>query len=302
MGEIKKIIKNSLVLYGITYNFLKILSYFISDEKYIRIKYKLKFKKNLNLKNPQTFTEKIQWRILNDKNDIYTELTDKLLVRKYIEEKIGKEYLIKLLGVYEKVEDIDYEKLPNKFVLKCNHDSGSVIICKDKLTFNKKESNKKLEFFLKKNYYYQTREIHYKNIKPLIICEEFLEENNEAPIDYKYHCIHNNIEFIQVDIGRFNNHERNNFDKNWKLSAFIFGPKEYKFNNNFKRLEKPKSFKKMKELAIKVSKDFDYCRVDFYEVNGKVYFGEITFTPGGGMEVFSPIEWDCKLGKLWKIK
>lgn len=301
MGEIKKIIKESLFLYRIAYTFLKSLSFVISDEKYIYIKYKLKFKKILNLKNPETFTEKIQYRILKDKKNAYTNLTDKYLVREYIKEKIGEKYLIKLLGVYEKVEDIDYNKLPDKFVLKCNHDSGSVIICKDKLSFDKKEAHKKLRFYLKRNYYYQTRETHYKNIKPLIICEEFLEENNKAPIDYKYHCLNNDIQFIQVDISRFEDHKRNNFDKNWKLTPFIFGPKEYNFDNNSERVRKPESFEKMKELSLKIAEDFDYCRVDFYEVNGKIYFGEITFTPGGGMEIFSPIEWDYKIGKLWNL-
>ncbi|WP_407536948.1 ATP-grasp fold amidoligase family protein [Cetobacterium somerae] len=221
MGEIKKIIKSSNVLYSVAYNCLKIISKIISDEKYIRIKYKFKFGKELDLDNPKTFNEKIQWRILKDRKDIYTQLADKYLVRDYVKEKIGEEYLIKLLGVYERAEDIDYDKLPNKFVLKCNHDSGSVILCEDKLTFDRKEANKKLNFFLKRNFYFQTREWHYRNIKPLIICEEFLEETGKVVDDYKVYIFNKknqkSLSFIQIEEDRFENHRRGIYTENWEL-------------------------------------------------------------------------------------
>lgn len=299
---IKNIIKKAPIFDDLNLLRFRVNHLLKDDETVIREKYRNVFGRELDLENPKTFNEKIQWRILRDRKDIYTQLADKYLVRDYVKEKIGEEYLIKLLGVYEKAEDINYDSLPNKFVLKCNHDSGSVIICKDKSTFDRKAANKKLNFFLKRNFYYMTREWHYKNIKPLIICEEFLEEDGKAPIDYKYHCLNNDVKFIQVDIGRFENHKRNNFDKNWKLTPFIFGPKEYNFDNNYKRVEKPKKFEEMKKLALKIAEDFDYCRVDFYEVNEKIYFGEITFTPGAGLEVFSDPKIGEELSKIWVLK
>lgn len=283
-------------------NFLRCrVNYFLKDdETVIREKYRTAFGRELNLENPKTFNEKIQWRILKDRKDIYTKLTDKYSVRDYIREKIGEEYLIKLLGVYVKAEDIDYDKLPDKFVLKCNHDSGSVIICKDKSTFNKKEANRKLNFFLKRNFYYMTREWHYKNIKPLIICEEFLEEDGKAPKDYKFHIFNNSKGqnmFIQCDIDRFDGHRRAILDENWKLCSFLL-----KHKNPNQLPKKPKNFIEMKKLALELSKNYEAVRVDFYEVNGKIYFGEITFTPGAGTENFYPNEWDYKLGKMWEIK
>ncbi|WP_432205339.1 ATP-grasp fold amidoligase family protein (plasmid) [Cetobacterium somerae] len=277
------------------------INYFLKDdETVIKEKYRAIFGKELNLENPKTFNEKIQWRILKDRKDIYTQLADKYLVRDYVKGKIGEEYLIKLLGVYEKAEDIDYDKLPNKFVLKCNHDSGSVIICKDKSTFNKKEANKKLNFSLKRNFYYITREWHYKNIKPLIICEEFLEENGKAPKDYKFHIFNNskgsNI-FIQCDVDRFDGHKRAMLDEKWKLTSF-----EYKKKTPNIIPEKPLKFDEMKKLALKLSKDFEMSRIDFYEVNEKIYFGEITFTSEAGTGIFYPDEWDYKLGEMWEIR
>ena len=287
---IKNIMKKAPYFNDLNYIRFKVNYFFRTDENIIKKRYLKEFNKELNLENPRTLTEKIQYRILKDKNDRYTKLADKYLVREYVREKIGEKYLIKLLGVYKNSKEINYDLLPNRFVLKCNHDSGSVIICKDKSIFNIKEANKKLNFFLKRNFYYITREWHYKNIKPVIMCEEYLEENNQAPTDYKFHCLNNKIEFIQVDMGRFEEHKRNNFDSNWELTPFIFGSKNYNFDNKYKRIDKPKNFEKMKELALKLSEDFDYCRVDFYNIEGEIFFGEITFTPGAGIETFFPKE------------
>lgn len=281
------------------------INYFLKDdETFIRERYKNVFERELNLENPKTFNEKIQWRILKDKKDIYTNLADKYLVREYVKKKIGKEYLVKILGVYEKAEDIDYDKLPNKFVLKCNHDAGSTIICKDKLSFNKKEANKKLNFFLKRNFYYMTREWHYKNIKPLIICEEYIEifkkdrNENLLPEDYKFHCFKGKIEIIEVQFERYGGKRKINvYDSEWNLLDFIMG-----YPNADYKIKKPLNFNKTKELSEKLSSDFDYCRVDFYLVEDKIYFGEITFTPCSGLDKYEPIEWDYKLGEMWEIK
>lgn len=269
------------------------------DETVIREKYRNVFGRELDLENPKTFNEKIQWRILRDRKDIYTQLADKYLVRDYVKEKIGEEYLIKLLGVYEKTEDIDYDSLPNKFVLKCNHDSGSVIICKDKSIFDRKAANKKLNYFLKRNFYYMTREWHYKNIKPLIICEEFLEEDGKVPIDYKIHIFNKSGKskiFIQCDINRFEEHERAMLDENWHLANFLL-----KYNSPKEAPKKPKKFEEMKMLAKELSKDHQALRIDFYELNNKIYFGEITFTAGAGLLKFYPDEWDYKVGEMWEL-
>lgn len=297
---IKSIIKKAPGFDNLNLLRFKISHFFKDDETVIRKRYKAVFGRELNLENPKTFNEKIQWRILKDRKDIYTQLADKYLVRDYVKEKIGEEYLIKLLGVYERAEDIDYDKLPNKFVLKCNHDSGSVIICKDKSTFNKKEANRKLNFFLKRNFYYMTREWHYKNINPLIICEEFLEENGKAPKDYKFHIFNSSKDtniFIQCDVDRFDGHKRAMFDEKWNLCSFLLRHK-----NPTQLPKEPKKFNEMKKLALKLSEDYEAIRIDFYEVNEKIYFGEITFTPGAGIESFYPDEWDYKLGELREIK
>lgn len=269
------------------------------DEKFIRERYKEVFSKDLDLENPKSFNEKIQWRILKDRQDKYTILADKYKVREYVKEKIGEEYLIKLLGIYKKPEDIDYDKLPDKFVLKCNHDSGSVIICKDKSVFNKKEANRKLNFFLKRNFYNCTREWHYKDIKPLIICEEFIEEKEEAPRDYKFHIFNKNNRsniYIQCDIDRFNGHKRCIFNEKWELQPFRYKKEVFKGT-----VKKPEKLDEMLELAKKLSLDFEYSRIDFYEVNRKIYFGEITFTSEAGLAKFYPEEWDYKFGEMWEI-
>lgn len=277
-------------------NLLRVrINYFLKDdETVIREKYKSVFGKELNLENPKTFNEKIQWRILKERKEIYTQLADKYLVRDYIKEKIGEEYLIKLLGVYQRVEDIDYDKLPNKFVLKCNHDSGSTIICQDKLTFNKKETNKKLNFFLKRNFYYTTREWHYKNIRSLIICEELLIPKRGELCDYKFHCFNGKIEIIQVTNS---SHTGNNmYSSDWKLLPFRY------LNENHSEKKIPVKLEEMKKIVAKLSKDFNYVRVDLYECNDKVYFGELTFTPNAGCGKFIPEKWDNFYGEKINVK
>lgn len=297
---IKSIIKKAPGFDNLNLLRFRINHFFKDDETVIRERYKAIFGRELNLENPKTFNEKIQWRILKDRKDIYTQLADKYLVRDYVKEKIGEEYLIKLLGVYERAEDIDYDKLPNKFVLKCNHDSGSVILCKDKSTFNKKKANRKLNFFLKRNFYYMTREWHYKNIKPLIICEEFLEETGKVVDDYKVYIFNKknkkSLSFIQIEEDRFWDHRRGIYTENWELLPVK------RTLEHPKKGVKPKNLKLMIDLSKKLTEEFEFVRVDFYECNGNLYFGELTFTPANGMGGFTPSEWDYKLGQMWEIR
>ncbi|MEG2847762.1 MAG: ATP-grasp fold amidoligase family protein [Bacilli bacterium] len=280
------------------------VNYFLKDDEIvIKERYKKIFGRELNLENPRTFNEKIQWRILKDRKDIYTKLADKYLVRDYIKEKIGEEFLIKLLGVYEKAEDIDYDRLPNKFVLKCNHDSGSVIICKDKSKFDKKEANKKLNFFLKRNFYYMTREWHYKNIKPLIICEEFLGEDPDEfrvwVFNGKVHYISTNLFEVNLkNMGKKKIKGRSFYNSNWELQNFSIGYPVYKIKE-----KKPQFLEELIKLSETLATQFDQCRVDFYFTShNELKFGELTFTHAAGTQKFYPIGMDKEFGKLFKIK
>lgn len=262
-----------------------------SDKKYFEKIYENKFQKKLNLANPKTFNEKVIKRILFNKNLKYTQLTDKYLVRDYVKEKIGEKYLIKLYGIYKNVDEIEYENFPKEFVLKCNHDSGSVFICKDKEEFDLKRVKQELKFYLKRNFYYVTREWHYKNIKPLIICEEKLKDIT----DYKFHCFSGKVNHVEVIFNRFNDKRFNLYDRNWKLLPYkISGCK-----NTDSNIEKPQNFEKMLKIAEKLSKEFNYCRIDLYNNKGEIKFGEITFTPASGLDEL-PEELDLYLGSLWK--
>lgn len=299
---IKSIIKKAPGFDNLNFLRCRINCFFKSDETVIRERYKSIFGKELDLENPKTFNEKIQWRILKDKKDIYTKLADKYLVREYVKEKIGEKYLIKLLGVYKKAEDIDYDKLPDKFVLKCNHDSGSVIICKDKKTFNKKEANKKLNFFLKRNFYYMTREWHYKNIKPLIICEEFLGEN---PEEFRVWVFNGKVYYISTNLFE-NNPEakgkkkikgRSFYNTKWELQNFSIGYPVYESKE-----KKPECLEELIRVSEILAAQFNQCRVDFYfDSNNELKFGELTFTHSAGTQKFYPDEMDEVFGALFKI-
>ncbi|HDS8344728.1 TPA: glycosyltransferase, partial [Proteus mirabilis] len=267
--------------------------------KYI---FKRKYKRKLNLKKPTSFNEKIHYRILNDHNPIYTKLADKLLVRDYVREKIGEKYLIKLINHYNTPSEINFNTLPKSFVLKCNHDVGSVMIINDKSKINEKAIKKKLKIALKNNIYYQNREWHYKNIKPKIICEEliniFPHNKKNYPEDYKIHCFNGIPRYIELQFSRFSHDRRINiYDFNWNLQPFLMG-----YKNTNESIEKPKKLQEIYNISKTLSADFDYCRVDFYITpDDSIYFGELTFTPCNGMDDFYPNEWDYLFGKEWII-
>lgn len=281
-------------------NFFKKIKLFIPDLLYRKFIYKKNTGRKLNLTPPKTFNEKINYRILYDRKNIYTELADKIKVRKYVEEKIGNKYLIKCINTYTDTVSININELPDKFVLKCNHDAGSVIICKNKNDFNKKEAFEKLNAALKENMYDKTREWHYKNIPPKIICEEYIEifnndHNTLQPEDYKIHCFHGIVQFLEIQFQRFDERRYINiYDRKWNLLPFLMG-----YQNTPMDIPKPNKLEEIILLAEVLSKDFDYCRVDFYISKDRIYFGEITFTPCNGMDKFIPNEWDRKIGDLW---
>lgn len=221
-------------------------------------------------------------------------MVDKYEVRKYIAEKIGDKYLIPLLGIYDKFEDIDFDKLPYQFVLKCTHDSGSVIFCKDKKNFDRKDVEKKLKKHLKQNFYWPGREWIYKNIKPRIIAEQYMVDESGTELkDYKIMCFNGEPKCSFVCNERFSRTglKVTFFDLNWNVMPFI---RHYPKSNI--QIEKPNRYDEMLALSKVLARETYFLRVDFYEINQKIYIGELTFYPGNGTEEFSPPEWDRILG------
>ncbi|WP_051196271.1 ATP-grasp fold amidoligase family protein [Clostridium cadaveris] len=294
---IKKIVKGLkkpklVILYILQSKIFRV----VPDNVYLKIKYELIMNKKLNLNNPQTFNEKLQWLKLYDRDPIYTKLVDKYEVRNYVSETIGEEYLIPLIGVWNKFEDIDFDKLPNQFVLKCTHDSGSVFICTDKNNFDIDKVRSKIDKALKKNFYYIAREWPYKNVKPRIVCEKFISDKDTTPDDYKILCFNGKAKLIEVHIDRFNNHTQDFYDINWNKTCIsqdgIVSDKIY---------EKPKQLETMIELSEKIAKDMIHVRVDWFIVNDKLYFGEITFYDGAGFDPFDNEEDDYLIGSWIKL-
>ena len=286
---------SKLVLRIINSKFSRILA----DKTYLKIYFKCKMGYKLNLKNPQTFNEKLQWLKLYDRNPEYTKMVDKYEVREYIKEKIGEEYLIPLIGVYDKFDDIDFDELPNQFVIKCNHDSGGLVICKDKGKLNIEETRKKINKSLKRNYYYSGREWPYKNVKPRIIIEKYMEDSNKSDlIDYKLFCFNGIPKIVLVCSERFSSSNMCEtwFDMNWKLIDMT--ESGHRVDST---ISKPKQLKKMVELSKKLSKNIPFIRVDWYEIGDKLYFGELTFYPASGFEKFEPKEWNKKIGDMLSI-
>lgn len=269
---------------------------FLSDERYIRIAYFLKFKKRLNLKKPQTLSEKIQWLKLYDRKPLYNLLVDKYLVKDYISNQIGAEYVIPTLGVWDNFDDISFDNLPEQFVLKCNHDSGGIAICTDKKSFDKEKARKVIEKHLKRNYFWHGREWAYKDVKPVIIAEEYVKSPDDGDLkDYKFFCFNGKIKCFKVDCDRFTNHKAYYFDEN--KHVLPFSEKIFKPDNFSNPPELPDNITEMMGLAEKLASNLTFARVDFYNVNKKILFGEITLYPASGMDVFDPEEWDYKMGQ-----
>lgn len=252
----------------------------LSDSAYLKLRYFITLGEKLNLKNPKTFNEKLQWLKINDRKAIYTTMADKYSARQFIQNKYGKEYLIPLLGIWNKFDEIDFEKLPNQFVIKCTHDSASTYICKDKSKLNIKKLKKHCNKHLKKSYYYYAREWPYKNITPRIICEKYMiNKNKKRGIEYKLICIQGKVQIIYA---RVNNEPPkgttlNFFDTNWNELPLKLG-----FDSTSEVIKKPVNLSKMIEIAEEISKDIIFIRVDFYEIDNKLYIGELTFYPHAG--------------------
>lgn len=265
----------------------------IPDDLYLKCCFRAYMGSKLNLENPQTFNEKLQWLKLYDRNPAYTQLVDKYAVREYIKKTIGEEYLIPLLGVWDSFDEINFDKLPNQFVLKCNHDSGSVIICKDKKSFDIDSARKQLSKALHTNAYPIYKEWPYKNVKPRIIAEKYMEDNSGGLQDYKILCFGGMPKLIEFHHGRFTeNHVQEFYDFNWILQSF--NQVGYQISN--KPSDKVDCLDEMYHLSKILAKDIPHVRVDWYVSNKKLYFGEMTFFDSSGFDPIYPEEWDYTLG------
>ncbi len=268
----------------------------IPDKVYLELMYRAMIGKKLDLKKPKTFNEKLQWLKLYDRKPLYTILADKYEVRKYIEKTIGDEYLIPLIGVYDKFEEINFSQLPNQFVLKCTHDSGSVFICTDKSKFDIEKVREKINKALKRNYYYFAREWPYKNVKPRIICEKFISDKNTTPDDYKVLCFNGRAKLIGVHIDRFGNHCLDNYDREWNKTIIA---KDGPMSDMI--YDKPKQFDNMILLSEKLAANMYHVRIDWFIINNKLYFGEVTFFEAAGYDNFDNKDDDFLLGRWIKL-
>ncbi len=262
--------------------------------KNIKNAFKNSFRYDLDLKNPKTFSEKMQWLRVYDNSALKTRLADKYLVRDWVKEKIGEEYLVPLLGVYDNFDEINFDELPNEFVIKCNHGCGYNLVVKDKSTFDKQQAKAQIEEWLNEEFAYLFGEWHYREIKRKIIIEKYLEDLQGDITDYKYFAFNGKPAYILICFDRGSGTLKTVFyDMGWNKQEFVYTGDYYEGE-----VKKPQNFEKMTELATILAKDFKHVRVDFYNIEGKIYFGEMTFTSYGGYFDFRPREWDLKLGEM----
>lgn len=277
---------------------LKKIWFLFSDKTYLKLRYYLEMHEKLNLNNPKKFTEKIQWLKLYDKKDEYTRLVDKITVKQFVESVICKDIIVPTLGVWNNFDDIDFNLLPNEFVLKTNHSGGStgVVICKNKRDFDISHARQLLNSSLESNSYYTTKEWPYKNIKPKIFAETLLHsENGKDLIDYKFYCFDGVPMYCQVISNRSTNETIDFYDVNWVHQPFYgLNPK---CKQSIASIDKPKNYELMLDIARTLSRYIPFARVDLYNINGSIYFGEITFFPASGFGTFTPREYNDILGK-----
>jgi len=294
-------------------------SHLFSDKFFLKCAYKYSFGKELDLDDPKTFNEKLQWLKLYNRKPEYTKMVDKYEAKKYVADIIGEEYIVPTLGVWDRVNDIDFDKLPNKFVLKCTHDSGGLVICRDKSTLDLVAVKKKLKSAMKRKYFWVWREWPYKNVKPRIIAEEYIEDNSEilqetsggeityrdlqrqqGLLDYKFMCFGGEVKALFLDIGVIGNSEghaeqyfRNIYDRSGNIMPFRETRENYPIP-----VILPENLSEMVDVAEKLSKNIPHVRVDLYRLSdGTIKVGEMTFFHGSGLfNFFIPEEWDRTLG------
>lgn len=280
---------------------LKRCSYFIQDRLFVRLEYRLKLKSWPDLDNPTTLSEKIQWLKLYDRHPDYTQMVDKIEAKKYAARLIGSQHIIPTIAVWDRVKDIDFDALPDQYVLKSNHRGGGMVfICKDKASFNKRRAKRKLKHQLLKDMYCDTKEWPYKYVNRRILCEEYMvDESGDELKDYKFYCFNGKPEFCQLVSSRYKDEDtrKDVYDSSWTRQEFS-GPLD--FNDRPKGysepIAKPENLELMLDIARKLSSGLKFVRIDLYNINGQVYFGEITFYPASGMRTFYPHKWNEILG------
>lgn len=270
----------------------------LPDKQLLKLIYWVRIGKRLNLNTPTTFNEKLNWMKLNDRNPVYTDLVDKYEVRNHVKRLLGEEYLIKLIGVYDNFDEIDFEKLPKRFVIKCTHDSGGIVICEDKANFNISEARRKINRGLKKNFFFHGREWPYKNVNPRVICEEFVEtKDGYLPRDYKIFCFNGEPKFFYIVSDRGRSAKMDCFDIQWNKYKLM-----QHYPNSDYDIEKPKNWDDMIRCAKILSEGLPHVRVDFYiDAKDRVLFGELTLLHFSGCEKFIPDSFDEYFGKMLEL-
>lgn len=270
----------------------------IPDEVYLKLLYRAKLKKKCDLKHPVLYNEKMQWLKLYDRKPEYASMVDKYEVRKYITDRIGEEYLIPLYGVYDRWEDIDFDKLPDQFVIKCTHDSGSVEICTGKATWDKEGAESRIRLALQRNYYKAYREWPYKGVAARIIIEKYMvDESGNDLKDYKVMCFNGRAEVVEVHENRFvkgKEHTQTFYDRDWKVLPIV----QLGLNPCTEHRDKPECMDELFRLSEQISADMYHARIDWYLLKNQIYFGEITFYDGSGFEIFENESQERFLGDM----
>lgn len=289
--SIKKSVKRSII---------ESLSLLIPDKLFLKIQFRRKMGYWMDFNNPRTYNEKLQWLKVYKRDPIMTQMVNKADAKKYVSRIIGEQHIIKTIGIWSSFDDINFDKLPDKFVLKTTHDSGGVVICTDKAKFDRKKAKFKLEKSLNRNYYAGTREWPYKDVPRQIIAEEYMiDESGYELKDYKWFCFSGEPKALFIASDRSSLTEETKFD--FFDSDFNHLPFTNGHPNSSVEFIKPKGFEEMKEYARQLSQGFPHLRVDFYDINGKIYFGELTFYHWSGFVKFDPLEWDYIFGSWIKI-
>lgn len=284
---------NSLVISAV-----KRVAPWLSDECYTRLMYRLKLGRSLNLGHPTSFFEKIQWLKLYDHRPEYTVMADKYAVKKWVADRIGERYAIPTLGLWNRVEEIDFDALPERFVLKTTHDNGGVVICRDKSSFDRKAAVNKLKIHMKRDFYAFTKEWPYKDIPHRIMAEPYMEDGSGGLIDYKVYCLGGTPVFMHVVHGRYKDMHVNFYDMDWRLMPFSFGG----YPTYDSQLKRPSGLAEMNRVSVELSRGIPFVRIDFYEVDGAVFLGEMTFFPAAGFTKYTPEEYDAVYAPMIPIE
>lgn len=273
---------------------------YMDDCEYISMEFLDRMGYRIDLKNPKTFNEKIQWLKLYDRNPMYSTMVDKYEAKKYVAERIGDEYIIPTYGIWDRFDEISFANLPKQYVLKCTHDSGGLAIVRNADNVNFQAVKKKINKSLRTNFYMQNREWPYKNVTPRIIAEKYMENDDGQPLrDYKFYCFDGEPKFLYISEG-MENHATAKISFlscDWKFASY-----ERSDYQSFKELPpKPTQFEKMKAIASKLSLGIPFLRVDLYEINGHIYFSELTFSPCGGFMPFKNAAHDYDIGSMLSL-